>query len=124
MESANTLRQAIYDYAAKHYNIQPEYLWHSYPNYAILRHGHNRKWCGVIMDVPANRLGLDGDSIIDVLNVKCDPDLVQSLIHDNPGFRPAYHMNKQCWVSILLDGSVDMGNIRTLIDTSYDLTTK
>lgn len=82
MESANTLRQAIYDYAAEYYNIQPEYLWHSYP------------------------------------------DLVQSLIHDNPGFRPAYHMNKQRWVSILLDGSVDIDNIRTLIDTSYDLTTK
>lgn len=120
----SSLRQSVIDYTQQTHGATPEYPWHSYPNYAVLRHPDNRKWFGVIMDVPANRLDLDGDSIIDALNVKCDPDLVQSLIHDNPGFRPAYHMNKQRWVSILLDGSVDMDNIRTLIDTSYDLTTK
>ena len=38
-----------------------------------------------------------------------------------PGFHPAYHMNKDKWISIRLDGSVLEEEIKSLIDMSYEL---
>ncbi len=40
------------------------------------------------------------------------------------GFLPAYHMNKEHWITILLDGSVEREKIKQLIDLSYELTEK
>ena len=37
-----------------------------------------------------------------------------------PGFLPAYHMNKQNWISIILDGSVPDDKIFPLLGLSYD----
>lgn len=65
-------------------------------------------------------LGLDGEGFVDVMNVKCDPILVGSLRLKN-GFLPAYHMNKDKWISILLDGSVSKEEIFPLIDESHSL---
>ena len=127
----HSLRQEIIDYASQTYDVSPECLWHEYPNYAVLRHGHNRKWFGIIMDVSKSKLGLanddatsDKDAVIDILNVKCDPDLVDSLVHDNAGFLPGYHMNHKQWLSIRLDGTVDITTIQSLLDASYNLTAK
>ena len=36
----------------------------------------------------------------------------------------AYHMNKDSWISIALDGSVPADTIMNLVDISYQLTTK
>ena len=37
------------------------------------------------------------------------------------GFLPAYHMNKNHWVSIVLDGSVPDDQITPLLELSYDI---
>mgnify|MGYP002554662185 CR=1 FL=1 len=58
--------------------------------------------------------------VVDILNVKCDPRMVGSLL-GTTGFLPAYHMNKDKWISILLDGSVSKEEIFPLIDESYNL---
>ena len=38
------------------------------------------------------------------------------------GFFPAYHMNKEKWITIFLDGTVPKNEICDLLDLSYDLT--
>lgn len=53
--------------------------------------------------------------------VKCDPRLVGTL-RCQEGFHEAYHMNKEKWISIRLDGSVPESQIKTLLALSYDLT--
>ena len=63
------------------------------------------------------------DKIVDLLNVKCDPILIGSL-RQQKGYFPAYHMNKDSWISILLDGSVPSDEIKNLIEISYNLTKK
>src|SRR5699024_6960094 len=88
---------------------------------AVLRHKENNKWYGLIMEIPATKLGLQGDRLIDVLNVKCDPILIGSF-RSKPGYFPAYHMNKENWISIALDGSVPADEIKSLVSMSYDLT--
>ena len=60
---------------------------------------------------------------LDILNVKCDPIMIGSLITEN-GFYPAYHMNKSNWITVALDGSADDEKIKFLLDMSFDLTSK
>ena len=79
------------------------------------------KWFGVIMTIPASKLGLEGDYSVDIINLKCDPLLIGSL-HKEKGIFPAYHMNKTYWISVLLDGSVDDETVKWLVSLSFDLT--
>lgn len=114
-------REEIFSYAKEKYNIWPDYPWMRNPNYSILRHKHNRKWFGAIVDITGDKLGLSQNKLMDVLLLKCDPVLIGSL-RAEPGFLPAYHMNKEHWITILLDGSVSKGKVFSLIDLSYELT--
>ena len=79
------------------------------------------KWYGIIMEVRGSRLGLSQDRIVDVLNVKADPELISSLL-PLPGYFPAYHMNKEKWISILLGDPEAYKNIENLLQMSYELT--
>ena len=56
-----------------------------------------------------------------MVNVKCDP-LLSGTLRQEAGILPAYHMNKEKWISILLDGSVDTELVKGLLDMSYQLT--
>mgnify|MGYP000563965475 CR=1 FL=1 len=66
------------------------------------------------------KLGLEENGNIDILNVKCDPELVGMLIQTY-GFLPGYHMDKRHWLTILLDGSVSEAKTLDFLDMSYDL---
>ncbi len=114
-------RQQIFDYAEEQYETTPEYLWMQYPSYAVLRHRDNKKWYGVMMNVPKNKLGLPGTDTVDILDVKCEPMTID-FFRRLPGFFPGYHMNKTSWLSILLDGTVSDNHIRELLDMSFELT--
>lgn len=52
-----SIREQIYAYVKKKYKAEPEYLWRRYPDYAVLRHEDNRKWFGLIMDIPRSKPG-------------------------------------------------------------------
>ncbi len=122
--SENTVsRRDILQYAEDVYGTQAEYLWKDTPTAAVLRHKTNRKWYAILMEVPKVRLGLTGEGIVDVLNVKCDPLLIGSLLKSK-GFLPAYHMSKVHWISILLDGSLPTEDIYPLVDLSFQMTEK
>lgn len=112
-------RQEVFEYVKKRYNTDPDFPWSD--SSAVLRHEDNRKWYGLLMEVSRGRLGLSGAGTVEVLNVKCDPMLGSSL-RMQEGFHPAYHMNKDKWLTIRLDGSVPDSEIKNLIDLSYELT--
>lgn len=114
-------RTEIFQYANKKYGTKPDYPWMKLPGYAVLRHSENTKLYGLIANVSRKKLQLDGDEIVDILNVKCDPILIGSLRMQD-GILPAYHMNRFNWISILLDGSVDINMIYSLLDMSFELT--
>ena len=54
------------------------------------------------MDVPKNKLGLQGTEILDVVDLKCDPILIGSL-RKEAGYFPAYHMSKASWITVALE---------------------
>jgi predicted DNA-binding protein (MmcQ/YjbR family) len=112
-------REEIFEYVKKQYGTVPEYLWKESPESAVLRHS-NGKWYAVIMQVEKSRLGLEGDTKVDIIDVKCDPDMV-GLLTQTYGFLPGYHMNKKYWITMLLDGTVSEAKILDFLDMSYDL---
>lgn len=103
------------------YNAEADYPWRKSPNHAVFRHCSNRKWFALIMDVPKNKLGLQGEGLLDVVNLKCDPILIGSL-REEAGFLPAYHMSKDNWITVVLDGSASDDKIKMLLDMSYQTT--
>ena len=112
-------REEIYEYVKKQYGTVPEYLWKESPESAVLRHP-NGKWYAVLMQVEKSKLGLEGDTKVDIIDVKCDPDMV-GLLTETYGFLPGYHMNKKYWITMLLDGTVSEAKILDFLDMSYDL---
>lgn len=68
-----------------------------------------------------NKLGLQGEELLDVVNLKCDQILIGSL-RGEPGFFPAYHMSKDNWITAALDGSASDDKIKMLLDMSYQAT--
>ena len=115
-------RGEVLAYAKKKFGAEPEYLWMRYPDYAVLRHADNGKWFAVIMNIRRDKLGLDGDDPVDIINVKIEDPLLLDLLVKQPGYFRAYHMSKTGWISVLLDGSVPFEEIRRWIDESYRAT--
>ena len=113
-------RQQVLQYVKEEYNTLSEHLWLKYPDYEVLRHEGGGKWYGIIMDVPKNKIGLEGDKVIDVLVLKGKPD---DIVHicDMKGFAAGYHMNKKHWFTVILD-EVEENVVRGMIDNSYELT--
>lgn len=73
------------------------------------------------MDVPKNKLGLQGTDKMDVVNFKSDADLIWAL-KGEAGFFPAYHMSKTNWITVALDGTVPAERIKKLLAMSYEAT--
>ncbi|CNE97042.1 MmcQ/YjbR family DNA-binding protein [Yersinia nurmii] len=114
-------RDELFSYAREHFKSEPEYLWSKFPGYAVLRHHDGNKWFGIVMNVSGTKLGLNTDDELDILEVKARPEHIGSL-RKKDGILPAYHMNKEHWVSVLLSGSLSPNEIYELLADSHDLT--
>ena len=114
-------RQELIDFIFDEYSVEPDYPFRMDDVTCVFRHIDNRKWFGIAMVVPYRTIGVNRDGNIDILNVKCDPIMMGSL-RGKPGFCPAYHMNKDNWITILLDGTAEDGLIKELLQISYDMT--
>lgn len=55
------------------------------------------------------------------INLKCEPEKALELREEYEFVRPGYHMNKQHWNTVDLDGVVNPKLIFTWIDDSYSL---
>lgn len=113
-------RDDVLSYAKNKYGTISEHLWLKYPQYVVLRHSSSRKWYGAVMDIPENKIGIDGDSIIDILVLKGDPDNIVHIV-EMKGFAPAYHMNKKHWFTVILKDISDNNVVYKMIDKSYNL---
>ena len=116
-------RQELEQFILEEYAVAPEYLWDGDKTSAALRHPNTKKWFGIFMCIPMNKLGLANDSPIGVINVKLDPDFIQTLLSNESGWLfPAYHMNKKHWITITLNDSTKRELAKSLIHEIYRLT--
>ncbi len=114
-------RRELEQFILRHYHVEPDRPWIQSPNHEVFRHDGNRKWFALIMDVSGEKLGLRGRDHLDVVNLKCDPMLIGSLMGE-PGFFSAYHMNKASWITAALDGSAAEDEIKMLLEMSFAAT--
>lgn len=118
------MTQQILEYIRDTYGAQPEYLWRATPTNAALRNSRTGKWFAALIGaLPLSKLGLHTEDRADVLNLKCDPMLSYTLI-DNERIFAGYHMNKEHWISVRLDGCVPIDELKALVDMSYALVNK
>lgn len=116
-----SLRKKIIKHVEDKYHVKPDYPFEKYPKFAVFRHKENEKWFGLIMNVEKEKLGLDGEKEIDILDVKLEPEIVGSM-KEKEGFLSAYHMNKEHWITAKLTGEVKFEEIKKLIEDSFHLT--
>lgn len=82
-------RDTIFQYVKKQYGTIPEYLWNDLPDSAILRND-NGKWYAVFMNLEGFKIGLDTKDRVDIMVVKCKPDMISVMTHMK-GFLPGYY---------------------------------
>ncbi|ARU58252.1 hypothetical protein OLMES_4236 [Oleiphilus messinensis] len=58
------------------------------------------------------------------MNLKCDPQQALMLRDIFESVMPGYHMNKKHWNTVILDGSIPIGELQRMIDHSYTLVVK
>ena len=111
--------QRIGDYILEAYGSAPEFLWPNIPSYAAFRQPGKKKWFAVMGSVPLNRVdrGAKSAQPVEVINVKVDQERIKDYL-SQAGIYEAFHMNKKCWVSIILDGTFPDDAIQHMIDDS------
>jgi predicted DNA-binding protein (MmcQ/YjbR family) len=116
-----SLKNRLIEYAQTLNEVQVDHPFKKFPDYKALRHKCNGKWFGLIMSVEKNKLGFRSNDMVEIIDVKSDPELI-SIIKNSSGLLPAYHMNKNHWITIMLDGSISFEQIINLLNHSYNLT--
>ncbi len=109
----------VIDYIRKTYHHEAEYLWEKAPENAIWRHPENQKWYGIMMTISKQKLGEQEDEPIDILDLKYPKEKIPFIV-DNKNIFLGYHMNKQHWITIPLDGRMDIKEIYRFIQMSYE----
>ena len=102
--------------------VEPDHPFADDMTTAVFRHANNRKWFALMMTISKSRLGIQEDGMIDVVNLKCAREVMDTLFQEEKGIYPAYHMNKNHWITVLLDGTVSDNTLQWLLSISYDLT--
>ena len=125
LEKILCLESVIYEdvlrYVKERYNSTTVKPFKTNPDIKALVTTKN-KWYALFLDVEYNKLQKDSlvDSKVKIINLK-DISSKISAITDNRNIFPAYHMNKNHWISVVLDNNIDIEYIKELIELSYNL---
>ncbi|HIX14413.1 MAG TPA: methylated-DNA--[protein]-cysteine S-methyltransferase [Candidatus Hungatella pullicola] len=104
-------KEDVRKYCSSMENVSIDMPFHDY-NWETARRGDNRKIFACFYE----RQGYIW------VNVKVDPEWREFWRQTFQAVVPAYHMNKEHWNSIILDGTVPDEDIYRMIRESYDLT--
>lgn len=112
---------------SEQYGVNADHPFEGDMDTAVFRHKENRKWFALIMRVNRHSLCFPGEGEVCCVNLKCPPILIGSLLTER-GFLPAYHMNKQHWVTAVLEdgfpkeSAAEDTNILAALEMSFNLT--
>lgn len=113
-------RNELIQYIQKEYICDVDYPWEKYPEYIVIRRRDNQKWFAGIFNIKGHQVGLDTNELMDVVNLKCESDLIPTLIRES-GIYPAYHMNKQHWISVDIEKYEDVKKLKLMVNMIYRL---
>ena len=104
------------------YNVKADYPFEDDLTTGVFRH-ESGKWFAVAMNISERKLGKPTDGKTDVVNLKCAPEVIESLVGTEEGIYPAYHMNKIHWLTVSL-AECAPDTAAWLLGISYDLTSR
>ena len=80
------------------------------------------KWYALFLDIEYNKLQKDSlvDSKVKIINLKHLSSEISTIINNRNIFT-SYHMNKNHWISVVLDNNIDIEYVKELIELSYNL---
>ena len=81
-------------------------------NWAVMRHQTNKKMFAAVYDHEGRVW----------INVKAEPGWADFWKSVYPAVVPAYHMNKQHWITVFLDGDVPDDILEAMLWESFELT--
>jgi predicted DNA-binding protein (MmcQ/YjbR family) len=113
-------KRSYLQYCLDAFGTSPDYPFDEDFETAVLRHADNRKWYAIVMRVSRRKFGFRSDEVIDVVNLKLPTEMFGSFGAAD-GVYPAYHMNKQHWISVLLPDAPD-DVIEFLTNCSFEAT--
>ncbi|MGI6070575.1 MAG: MmcQ/YjbR family DNA-binding protein [Blautia sp.] len=87
-----------------------DYPFHD-PNWTVIRCRKNKKVFAWIFEREGNIW----------INLKTDPQWRDFWRDTYASIVPAYHLNKEHWNSLIMDGTIPMDTVRRMIQESYDL---
>ena len=119
-DQSNRIAEAIED----RYQVTPDFPWDegSHALSGVFRHNRSRKWFGLLMNLDRRLLEPDGaEEGVDVLNLKVDENRKDDIL-SMPGVYPAYHMNHEKWISVILDDTIGDDTVLGLTEDSYRMT--
>ena len=119
----NKQSKEIIEYINNKYNDKLEFLWEKFDDNAIWRNKENNKWYGALLKVSGKKLGIDSDEIVEIIDLRYQKENIINIIDNKKVFK-GYHMNKNNWITIILDESMKIKDILDLIDNSYKLSLK
>ncbi|MEL6539479.1 MAG: MmcQ/YjbR family DNA-binding protein [Bacteroidota bacterium] len=75
----------------------------------------------LVFKVAGKMFALADVHLFESINLKCDPEKALLLRETYAGVTPGYHMNKEHWNTVSMDGSIPDNLICQWIDDSYNL---
>lgn len=124
----NPQTQEIINFVKTTYGDELEFLWPRTPSNAIWRNRDNQKWYAALLTVKRSKLWrtssadrLTGEEIVEILDLRFDKGEALDFADGATGIYPGYHMNKQNWITVILDGSLPTATITDLLKHSHDL---
>ncbi len=75
----------------------------------------------LVFKVMGKMFSITDIDLFESINLKCLPEKAISLREQYPAVQPGYHMNKQHWNTVTMDGSIPDKLVKAWIDESYEL---
>ena len=110
----------IIEYIYQKYGDELEFLWEKFDDTAIWRNKKNQKWYGLLMQISKSKLGLKSEEKVEVIDLRYQKEEIENIV-DGKTIFPGYHMNKKSWITIVMDESISIDNVKELVDNSYEL---
>jgi predicted DNA-binding protein (MmcQ/YjbR family) len=115
--------EILIEYVKNTYGDELEFLWQKFPDNAVWRRKDNNKWYGAILTVQGTKIGLKTNQIVEIIDLRMNPENKNEIL-SKENYYPGWHMNKNSWYTIVLDGSVPNDELIGCLNESYELARK
>lgn len=120
MDNYGAQVKLVAEIARREYGAEPEFLWpERSPNYFILRNQRNKKWFAAVMVILGDKIGHNHNPKLEIIDLRFDKGQALDFAENNKYIYPGWHMNKQSWITLPLDGTLQDDQILSLLEHSY-----